>query len=94
MNWNSTPTRAHRTRGGTSCYVALCATLAGATFAASLESELSDSALLGYLRHRRFAATTQSWQISPTPPKSKNTEHPNGYSVFLAEKERFELSRR
>ena len=33
-------------------------------------------------------------QISLSPSKNKNTEHPNGYSVFLAEKERFELSRR
>ena len=59
-----------------------CTTLAGATFAASLTSELADSALLGYLRHRRFAATAQSWQISPSPPKSKNTAGSNEHAVF------------
>ena len=36
------------------------ATLVGATFAASLESELSDSALLGYLRRARVASSDAS----------------------------------
>ena len=37
---------------GTSCYVVLSHNARGATFAASLENKLSDSALLGYLRRR------------------------------------------
>ena len=54
----------------------------GAIFAASLTSELVDSALLGYLR-RRFAASRRL--ANPFfSAKKKNTEHPKGYSVFLA----------
>ena len=54
---------------------------------ASLTSELADSASFGYLRLRRSSP-------HPPPPKKENTVRPNGHTVFLAEKERFGLSRR
>ena len=76
-------------------YARLMPSRHGATLLASLESELSDSAALRYLRRRSLCELRrESQQISLSPRKKKNTEHPNGYSVFLAEKERFELSRR
>ena len=53
----------------------------GATFAASLTSELADSALLGYLRlSLRSTAQGENPFFSA---KKKNTEHPNGYSALL-----------
>ena len=39
-------------------------------------------------------ATVRWRQILSSPRKKKNTEHPYGYSVFLAEKKGFEPSRR
>ena len=68
---------------------------AGATLLASLESKLFDSAALRYLRPARLRlAAVRRWQILSSLPKRKNTEHPGGYSVFLAEKKGFEPSRR
>ena len=68
-------------------YVLCCAwrNARGATFAASLTSELADSALLGYLRLRRSGSN---------PLRQKNTARSNEHAVFLAEKKGFEPSRR
>ena len=51
---------------------------------ASLESELSDSASLGYLRRR--LGTSRRLANPFIFAKKKKTEHPKGYSVFLAER--------
>ncbi len=67
----------------------------GATFAASLTSKLADSALLGYLRRSlQRKLRRKSRQISHSAEKEKHGRPERGCSVFLAEKERFELSRR
>jgi hypothetical protein len=55
----------------------------GATLLALLESKLSDSAALRYLRRRSLCELRcKGGKILSSPPKKKNTEHPNGYSVF------------
>ena len=70
----------------------LCRNARGATFAALLTSKLADSALLGYL-HRHLQS---KWRCSSFEPLSNGKRaHPTrGYALFLAEKERLELSRR
>ena len=42
----------------------------------------------------RYATPSQERKISPARAKTKNKECPKGHSLFLAEQERFELSRR
>ena len=64
----------------------------GAIFAASLTSELADSALLDYLRRRPLRELRRSRRESLFL-RQKTKSRPNGRR-FLAEKERFELSRR
>ena len=66
------------------------AMLAGATFAASLESKLSDSACSVICAAACFASNG-AVQIATSTTKRKTTKW---WSFFLAEKERFELSRR
>ena len=61
------------------------ATLVGATFAASLESELSDSALLGYLRRRPLCGLRRK---SSESLAAKQKYHPTGwYFCFGGERE-------
>ena len=68
----------------------LCRAAEGATFAASLESELSDSAMLGYLRRARFACCGTR-RKSLHPAKAKKRKPSKWMAFFLAEMERFEL---
>ena len=80
---------------GTSCLRCAVGTrLAEQPARASLTSELADSALLGYLRRALLRERRRKRGKSLHHRQRKNTAHPNGYAVFLAEKERFELSRR
>ena len=78
---------------GASHYARLLTSRHGATLLTSLESELSDSAALRYLRRRTLCVLRRGVRKLRLRQK-KNTVHPNGYTVFLAEMERFELSRR
>ena len=55
----------------------------GATLLASLESELSDSASLRYLRPARLRLAAVRRLANPFIfAKKKKTEHPKGYSVL------------
>ena len=92
---NLTPGEQHRFAVALSCYVAPRRNARGATLLASLESELSDSASLRYLRPARLRLAAVRRLANPCLfAKKKKTEHPKGYSVFLAEKKGFEPSRR
>ena len=59
-----------------------CATPHGETFAASLRSELVDSALLGYLRRRSRCEREASSSKSHRPAKSKKTVAHLGNCLF------------
>ena len=62
---------------------------------ARLACASADSLVLHYLRRRTLFVLRRGRGKSPfLRQKMKNTEYPKRYSVFLAEKERFELSRR
>ena len=67
---------------------------AGAALLASLESELSDSASLRYLRRARSASAVQEGENLSFPAQENKKRHRLGVFLCLAEKERFELSRR
>ena len=54
--------------------------------AAVLMSKLLDTSALAYLRRRSLCSLRRRGeQILSSPPKKKNTEHPNGYSVLQVE---------
>ena len=82
-------------KSGTSCY--LEAKPQGSReqpSRASLTSELAASASLGYLRRRSLRELRRSRFKSLLRSQRKKETDRNGLSLFLAEKERFELSRR
>ena len=66
-----------------------CRNARGATFAASLESELFDSALLGYLRPACFASCGAIDKWSPSPP-TKEHHRNRGGALLLANDSNFD----
>ena len=82
---NSTPLWRKRASAlGASHYARLLTSRHGATLLASLESELSDSAALRYLRRRSLCELRrESQQISLSPPKIRNTFFGIPYFSFV-----------